>query len=510
MIWARHFTALFMIGICTAGACGGDPDTSGFGNDAGAGGEPNGDAGDDQGPSRGGSQGKGGAGGNGGETSGGSPSDAGSNGEAGMGGDQSPPDPECKGFGLLCENDSECCTEVCDPETNTCASAIDECKPAGDACDGATDCCDFHCVNGQCSDMPCISDNQACSADVECCGGKCIDSSCQPLNPTCATAGNDCIDNGDCCSQLCDSDGKCSLGASFCIQPGDACVRNPDCCSGECNIPDGDLVGTCAIPPEGSTFCSGVDGVICDDCGDCCSRLCAPFGETGVRVCQPVSGCHSTGDLCRTDEDCCGGPEPENEEDRLPGWGNGECQIEPGRAIGICRNPVNGEENPAGACSPQGNVCHYKDYECNISSARANCCDGLGANGTCKLDPLGVPRCDGLGMDCREVGETCATSGDCCPDPDTGIHPPCVPDEDGVLRCGVDECVQMGNECTIDGDCCSGLSCVRPPGSTIGMCGEPVECTKYGQICEETAECCNNMATPPVLCIDHLCKYEPN
>ena len=79
-----------------------------------------------------------------------------------------------------------------------------------------------------------------------------------------------------------------------------------------------------------------------------------------------------------------------------------------------------------------------------------------------------------------------------------------------TLRCGVEECVMQGNECTIDGDCCSGLSCVRPPGSVIGMCGEPVECTKYGQICQDSSECCNNMATPPVLCVDNLCKYEPN
>ena len=520
MNWARHFTAVFILGTCTAVACGDGDDDSGFeenaagtGADAGNGASDAGQPGSGASTSGGNGNGDSGGEGGGGATgptpnagNGGTPASEGGAAGMGAGGDQSPPDPECTGFGLLCEADGDCCSDACDPVSHTCSSAIDECKPAGEMCDGGTDCCTFHCVNGLCSDQACISDNQACEADVECCGGKCVDLLCQPLNPLCATAGNDCSDSGDCCSQLCADDGKCSLGASFCIQPGDACVRNPDCCSGECNIAEGALVGTCAVPPSASTFCSGVDGVICNDCGDCCSRLCAPYGDSGVKVCQPVSGCHSTGDLCRTDEDCCGG----RIDEELPGYSNGQCEIEPGRAIGICRNPVNGEENPAGACSPQGNVCHFKDYACGVSSARANCCDGLGANGTCKLDPLGVPRCDGLGDDCREVGETCASSGDCCPDPVTGEYPPCVPDENGVLRCGADECVPSGDDCTIDADCCAPLMCVRAPGATSGTCGEPTsECTKYFQQCANSAECCGAEDDPPVQCLDGRCKYPP-
>lgn len=503
MKWARNLTTVVLLGTLTAAACG-DGDGKNTGNGNGAAGDGAGLEAGQAGGDAAGNTGEGGTNATAGQTStGGAAGNPSTGGAAGAGGDGSPPDPECTGFGLLCENDDACCSKVCDETTNTCASAIDECKPAGETCEGPTDCCTFHCVNGQCSEDACTSDYEACTEDVECCGGKCVDGTCQALNPSCSTAGNDCTDSSQCCSKLCDGDGKCSLGASFCIQPGDACVRNPDCCSGECNIADGELVGTCAIPPSGSTFCSGVDGVICSDCGDCCSRLCAPYRDTGVKICQPVSGCHSTGDLCRTDEDCCGGRiDPE-----LPGYGNGECQIEPGRAIGICRNPVNGEENPAGACSPQGNVCHYKNYECSISSARANCCDGLGAKGTCKLDTLGVPRCDGLGDDCRQTGETCASADDCCDDA------PCVPDEDGVLRCGADECVMTGDTCTIDADCCPGLTCTRPPGSTVGTCGGDTggeggapgnECAAYGQLCDGNSDCCNE-----VPCTNGTCKYPP-
>jgi hypothetical protein len=505
MNWARHFTTVFILGTLTAIACGdgdesdlngttGGESSGGTAADAGQAGNGNGDAG---------TTGEGGTNASAGQPNGGNGTGT-EGGAAGAGGDLSPPDPECTGFGLLCEADGDCCSDVCDPATNTCASAIAECKNAGDACEGGTDCCTFHCVNSLCSDEACISDFEACSDDVECCGGKCVDGSCAALNPSCSTAGNDCTDSSQCCSQLCDENGKCSLGASFCIQPGDACVRNPDCCSGECNIADGDLVGTCAIPPSGSTFCSGVDGVLCNDCGDCCSRLCAPYGETGVKICQPVSGCHSTGDLCRTDEDCCGG----RIDETLPGYGNGECQIEPGRAIGICRNPVNGEENPLGACSPQGNVCHFKDYECSISSARANCCGGLGAKGgVCQLDTLGVPRCNGLGEDCRDPGETCASADDCC------NELPCVPDEDGVLRCGENECQPTGDSCTIDGDCCPGGTCTRAPGEVMGTCDGPPsgeggapgqECATYGQLCEGNSDCCNE-----VPCTNGTCKYPP-
>jgi hypothetical protein len=172
-----------------------------------------------------------------------------------------------------------------------------------------------------------------------------------------------------------------------------------------------------------------------------------------VFVCQPASGCHVNGDLCREDTDCCGG-DPTN---GLPGAGNVECQKESGAALGICRNPM--------SCSPQGNVCHYKDYTCGGSSSRNNCCAGVGNSGVCQLDGLGVPRCNGLGTDCRDPGETCASADDCC----NGV--PCVPDANGILHCGSTSCRQTGNSCTINADCCTGNLCIRPVGSTQGTCG---------------------------------------
>jgi hypothetical protein len=176
----------------------------------------------------------------------------------------------------------------------------------------------------------------------------------------------------------------------------------------------------------------------------------------------------------------------------------------PGAAIGICRNPR--------SCNPEGNVCHYKDYACSISSARNDCCAAVGNSGVCQIDALGVPRCYGLGDNCRKTGETCASQADCC------NMAPCVPDAAGQLRCGgasdagVPVCRKPGETCSINGDCCPGYLCITPPGSTMGVCGTPppppsdggidastpppdggVGCALYGQSCTMNSDCCSGV-----------------
>src|SRR5262249_48890702 len=117
----------------------------------------------------------------------------------------------------------------------------------------------------------------------------------------------------------------------------------------------------------------------------------------------------------------------------------------------------------------EGNVCHYKDYACgSSSSARNDCCEHLGVNTDCTLDPVGVPRCHVVGADggpaCRQVGQTCAFSGDCC------NGEPCVQGPNGELVCYSAACVPVSGPCTVNADCCTGGYCVVPPGSTKGTC----------------------------------------
>jgi hypothetical protein len=363
----------------------------------------------------------------------------------------------CKPYGQLCVSGAECCSGSCD-SGNHCTSTIGACKALLQPCSSATECCSLSCVGGACAASACVSDGKTCTSNASCCSGTCTGGTCAALNTSCKTAGNACTGNADCCSTLCTA-GRCVLAASYCTQLGDVCSRGTDCCTGICNVAAGKSLGTCAPNTTGSTNCTGaVDGTVCTgDCGQCCSRLCAPYGPTGVKICQPANGCHVNGDLCRSDYDCCGAAGSGE-----PGAGNGGCVFMTGQTIGICRNPT--------GCNPEGNVCHYKAdtvYACTVSSSRNDCCSAPGNSGVCKLDALGIPRCFGGGA-CSPAGASCAYSGDCC----GGL--PCVPNPSGTsppFVCGATTCQKAGAGCTIDGDCCAGLLCNKPPGSASGTCG---------------------------------------
>jgi hypothetical protein len=408
---------------------------------------------------------------------------------------------DCGVYGDPCKEGIDCCSLKCNATTGTCDPALVECLPAEASCTSPLDCCTMRCEAGSCSGDACIQDDVACTSNDQCCSGKC-DGTCMPLNTSCKTAGNSCAADGDCCSMLCANE-VCQLASSFCSQQGDACARGDQCCSGVCAIAEGALLGMCAPPPSAPTNCGGVQGTVCSGCGDCCSRLCAPYGPTGVLICQPASGCRVMGELCKVNEDCCGG----DVESGLPGAGNVTCEKTTDPEYGRCRSPSSGPLWPA--CNPQGNVCHFKDYACGNSSSRNNCCGDTGnKQGVCQLDALGVPRCNGL-AGCREPGETCASAADCC----NGI--PCVPDAEGVLRCLVPEgegpaCVPEGGTCTYNGDCCVGYTCIIPVGSSQGVCGIPEgsggpTCAEYGQTCSTSGDCCNQ-----VPCTDGICRFSAN
>jgi hypothetical protein len=387
-----------------------------------------------------------------------------------------------------------------------------QCLKLGSACTNSADCCSANCVNNVCDFPACTSDNQACKSSAECCSKTCVNGVCQPLNNTCKTLGNKCVQNSDCCSKLC-SNGTCQP-SSFCGQAGDICATNTDCCTGNCLKQPNAMYGICASdPPSGPANCGLVDGVVCagkladggtiiNDAGlpacggECCSRACAPWGPTGVLVCQPVSGCHVVGDLCTKDTDCCGAA-------GLPGGSQKPvtCEITPPYPFGICRNPM--------GCKPDGDVCKLKTSSCNSS---CDCCSGnCQTKDTCKQDNVGVPRCAGP---CVDAGGACASSANCC-------GKPCVPNPDGgspPYICWPTSCVSCGNKCTNTADCCVGTSCIN------GICGpcndggagdggtgdggttdSGTPCAQYGQLCNTNADCCNG-----VPCTNGRCVYPVN
>jgi hypothetical protein len=227
--------------------------------------------------------------------------------------------------------------------------------------------------------------------------------------------------------------------------------------------------------------------------GECCSRACAPH-RSGLMVCQPPSGCRPTGEICRSDADCCGF----GGEKGVTGVGS--CNKDnPTDAVGRCDN--------GNACRPAGAVCKLAANSCN---AENNCCAGnVNQNPlVCQQDILGIPRCTMTGQPCSDAGEragqACASSADCCGS--ACVPNPAFPGTTGTAPfvCG-GVCVDRGGVCTTTADCCAGLPCVTPTGSTRGTCGPPPSvdggspppdagvCAEYGQICTTQSDCCRNL-----------------
>ncbi len=405
------------------------------------------------------------------------------------------------------------------------------CLKFGAACTMNGDCCGGVCSSGSCAYPACTSDGVACTVNGDCCSQSCVSGTCAALNATCKTLGNGCTSAAQCCSALC-SGGTCQA-SSFCGQAGDACSAGADCCTGVCTIAAGSTLGVCASsPPGGPANCGLSDGMLCSgtgadggvvykdgglpSCGGgCCSRACAPFGPTGVLVCQPASGCHPVGDLCTKDTDCCG-------SSAYPG-GSGmavTCVITAPNTVGVCRNPM--------GCKPDGDVCKLKTMSCNAS---CDCCAGnCETMDTCRQDNVGVPRC--APGTCVAPGGACASSASCCSQFDGGGGANCVPNPaDGgtpAYVCSGTACQPACSACTNNADCCPGTSCIVAPGSAHGICGpcggsssssgggsssgsgssssggssssssggttdSGTTCALYGQICTTAADCCDNI-----------------
>jgi hypothetical protein len=406
------------------------------------------------------------------------------------------------------------------PGTGSCLQLGASCKTNGD-------CCSSDCVSGFCNYPQCHSDNTACTTNGQCCSQTCTAGKCAALNTSCGTVGNVCSSSATCCSGFC-SGGTCQP-SSFCSQPGDACATGTDCCTGVCNVATGKTLGTCATsPPGGAANCGTVDGELCGGgaadggavyidgglpkCGGaCCSRACAPWGPTGVLVCQPASGCHPVGDICTADVDCCGAM-------GIAG-GSGKpvtCDMSGGGPVGICRLPM--------GCKPNGDVCKLATMSCNSS---CDCCAGnceKQPQDTCKQDNVGVPRC--AFAQCVDAGSSCASSADCC----NGA--PCVPNAGGnpPYVCFGMSCVPKCGTCTNNADCCPGSSCEVPLGTTKGVCGpcggttgdggtgtgdggtktdagtppDAGSCALYGQVCTSSSQCCYGVPCTNGRCVSPI------
>lgn len=388
------------------------------------------------------------------------------------------------------------------------------CITLGNSCSSSAECCGGDCSGGVCVFPPCGSTGSGCTTNGQCCSLTCgTNGTCSSINGgVCGTLGNGCTMDGQCCS------GRCANGAcqpsSWCAQTNDICASGADCCSGVCTVPTGQTVGTCGLPNITGN-CSQVDGMLCTPtstgdggtCGGaCCSRLCAPWGATGISVCQPATGCHVFNDTCKVDGDCCGSAALI--EAGAPGPQNGGVATCVG---GYCTYP--------GSCAPNGDVCKLMTMSC---TAHQDCCAGNGNKNTaCRADNVGVPRCAsgcdpdaGLGTG----GSACSTSADCC------NGDPCVPNPHGTppYICANTTCVPSCSTCSTSADCCPGLSCINgtcdpcggsvPDGGTPGDAGTTMgsdagmtSCSQLGQLCggDGGLSCCTGLH-----CIGGRCELQ--
>ncbi len=359
--------------------------------------------------------------------------------------------------------------------TGTCAQVLGTCAQEETPCNSDTECCSLRCQEGACSADACVMDLETCGESSECCSGNCKDEQCVPANVDtgfqCATAGNACDNGAECCSNLCNLDaGTCLLGASYCVQPGDVCDSDAQCCGGVCVMGEGEL-GYCGLLPQGGTDCGGernnglLAGSVCggqDDCDSCCSRTCAPYGPSGLSVCQPAGGCRISGELCREDSDCCGGAD----EGTLPGAGGALClKQNASDPVGKCKYV---------GCAPHGALCAPDDVSglaCGVAPPvkdGQSCCGKNAVVGDpCSPDDLLIPRCDVL-AECVPNGGECGTSNDCC----NGL--PCIQNQDGIFACYEPPggtCVESGGPCSSSADCCAGSMCLMDLGAGSGVCG---------------------------------------
>jgi hypothetical protein len=333
--------------------------------------------------------------------------------------------------------------------------------------------------------------------------------------------------NGDCASKFCQN-GICT-NVSFCVQKDDVCTTNIECCTGNCVKAAGATLGTCEDTAAGGAGAGGCApaGTLCASSGgacggNCCSRSCAPYGVTQTTVCQPASGCHLEGELCRNNSDCCG-------------WAGAPAPVD---MPFVCVKDVSTQEfgicGKGGSCREPGSICgqalEADGVTVGVCNAANNCCESDGFNpnycnnnpqNCCRRDALGIPRCLlKVGTDCTAPvapGTACVTSADCCGKPCVG----------GMCN---DVCIDKGGECTNTSDCCPGLPCAIPPGATKGICGGTVlpdggvsdaggstdggdgggggnlpdggTCSLYGQQCAAASDCCNN-----VPCTNATCRF---
>jgi hypothetical protein len=403
---------------------------------------------------------------------------------------------DCQGGSLVCEQNVEPSTEVCDGQDNDCNGIVDDGNPGG----------------GE----PCFTNQLGvCAEGVTACeGGEIV---CVPLvEPTpevCDGLDNDCngvVDNGNPGGgEACDTGepGVCGPGTTQCIEGEVVCLGNAgptsELCDGQDNDCDGEIdngdpggglycdTGEPGICAHGTTRCEG-GGIVCDQneepspeiCdgldNDCNGVVDDGFGQVtcGVGICQVtvdecvdgqpqtcVPGEPLPEELCNGQDDTCDG-EVDTGCDCIDETQQSCYSGPPGtEGIGICQAGIQtcdqGQWGPCtGDTTPAPEQCNGQDDDCNGQVDDGNPGGGAPCDttlfGPCKFGEIQCVNatlqcvqvvfpqdevCDGVDNDCNGFVDDGEFGGDAC---DSG--------QPGICADGTTACLSGSMQCVSDNE----------------------------------------------------------
>lgn len=197
--------------------------------------------------------------------------------------------------GTCCLFQREPCSKPADCCSGRCESGVCGCGQPGAKCEGKVGaCCSELCIEGACA---CAPPTRPCESDVDCCNGRCDGDKCAAN-----LEGEPCSVNYECASENCDYDVPSQTGTCGCrliehtqtcctaIGQGCSTAQPWECCTNLC-----DSNGKCACAP-GAGACRADE--------DCCDGKCYPWSyetpDAGKRCCKLAL------ESCSVDADCCG------------------------------------------------------------------------------------------------------------------------------------------------------------------------------------------------------------
>lgn len=371
----------------------------------------------------------------------------------------------CRGNGLTCSENFECCSDVC--EGGLCVD-VPRCNVAGESCGTAVDCCDgLGCINDKCS-AACGDAGVACSGPTCCSGLTCTGGTCVTA---CGGQGHTCTDPSECCTGFDCRNGSCfKCGDKFalCAGPADCCAGYQCDATGHCTCTDNS--GSCATDADCcSGYCWAGISCQCAELGHSCIRddQCCNGMACRDGVCHP-STCEQDTYSCLDSSDCCGGG-----CDAMHCCSASTKACMPG--YDTCCNGLFCDVSQCAQCHGPGGACDsaYPKQCCSPYDCRngSTCCQP--PTGACNVDVdcCTYERCTPQHACCAIEGLVCANNGDCC----SGI---CGP-QGNINIC---KCIPLGSAttCSDSQDCCNSGQC------TNGTC-----CLPSNFSCVVDSDCCS-------------------